>query len=97
MLKKLYLFGHPRGTYIRASIIKNLPENFRSNLTYNERENFCDSSLHHIFESENFKFSFFMKHSLTWAVKNGKLILHKIIENLLHEKPIKLYVSGMVI
>ena len=92
----MYLFGHPRGTY-KGFINMNFPENFRSNLTYNERENFCDSSLHHIFESENFKFSFFTKHSLTWAVKNGKLTLHKIIENLLHEKRRKLYMSGTVI
>ena len=37
------------------------PENFRCNLTYYESENFSDSSLHHIFESENFRFSFCKK------------------------------------
>ena len=36
-----------------------LTENFRFNLTYYESENFTDSSLHHIFESENFSFPFF--------------------------------------
>ena len=38
------------------------PENFRCNLTYYERNNrnsFSDSSLHYIFESENFGFPFF--------------------------------------
>ena len=36
-----------------------------------EGENFSDSSFHHIFESENFRFPFFffMKNSLTWRVK----------------------------
>ena len=33
-------------------------ENFRCYLTYYEREAFSDSSLHHIFESENFRFRF---------------------------------------
>ena len=35
------------------------PENFSCNLTYYETENFSNSSLHHIFESENFRFPFF--------------------------------------
>ena len=34
------------------------PENFRSNLTFYKSENFSDSSLHHILESENFRFPF---------------------------------------
>ena len=35
------------------------PENFRCNLTYYESETFSDSFLHHIFESENFRFPLF--------------------------------------
>ena len=42
-----------------------------------------DSSLHHIFESENFKFPFILqKNSLTWGVKCENLKLHKIVGNL---------------
>ena len=37
------------------------PEDFRSNLMYYEGENFSDSSVHHIFESENFRFPFFFE------------------------------------
>ena len=39
------------------------------NLKLNERENFSISSLHHIFESEIFKFSFSTKNSLTRGSK----------------------------
>ena len=35
------------------------PENIRSNLTYYQGENFSDSSSHHMFEPENFRFAFF--------------------------------------
>ena len=52
-------------------------ENFRCNLTYYESENFSDSSLHHIFESENFRFPFCTKNSLTWALKCKKRNLRK--------------------
>ena len=39
-------------------------------LSYYESENFSDSSLHHIFESENCRFPFlYEKLSLSWAVK----------------------------
>ena len=45
-------------------------ENFRWNLTYCETETFSDSSRHHTFESENFRFHFFSaKNSLTYEVK----------------------------
>ena len=73
------------------------PENFRCNLKYNKRENFSDSSVHHIFESEKFKFPFFTKHGLIWAVKCEKLTLQKIVGNLLREKPRELYMNGKVI
>ena len=41
------------------------PENFRCNLTYYEGENFSDSSLYHIFESEILGLLFSTKNSLT--------------------------------
>ena len=34
------------------------PKTLESNLTYYESDNFSDSSLHHICESENFRFPF---------------------------------------
>ena len=43
-------------------------KNFRSNLTFYESENFSDNSLHHNLESENFRFPFSEKNSVTWAV-----------------------------
>ena len=75
-----YQFGHPRGTWIFTKlqgIQYYFAENFRCNLTYYESENFSDSSLHHIFESENFRFSFCTKSSLTLAVKCKELNLKK--------------------
>ena len=53
------------------------PENFRCNLKYYEMEKFSDSSLHHIFESENFGLPFFTKNNLTWRVKCEKLNFRK--------------------
>ena len=53
------------------------PENFRCNLTYYESENFSDSSLHHIHESENLGVLFCKKNSLTWEVKWEKLNFRK--------------------
>ena len=53
------------------------PEKFRCNLPLNESENFSDSSLHDIFESENFRFPFSAKYSLTWRVKYEKLNVRK--------------------
>ena len=41
------------------------PENFRCNLTYYEGENFSDSSLYHIFESEILGLLFSTKNCLT--------------------------------
>ena len=49
------------------------PENFRCNLTYYESGDFYNSSLHHLFESENFRFSFLTKNSLIWRMKYGKV------------------------
>ena len=40
----------------RASVL--LARKFRCNLTYYESEDFSDSSLHHLFESENVGFLF---------------------------------------
>ena len=51
---------------------------FTCNLTYYEIETFSYSSLHRIFQSENFRFPFFSKNSLTCEVK-----VQKIVANLL--------------
>ena len=53
----------------QARLQYDFPENFRCNLPLNESENFSDSSLHDIFESESFRFPFSAKNSLTWGVK----------------------------
>ena len=45
------------------------PENFRSNLKFYESKNLSDSSLHCIFESENFTFPLATKNSFSWGVK----------------------------
>ena len=47
--------------------LESFSENFRCNLTFYESENFCDSSLHHILESENFRFPFSTKTRRTSA------------------------------
>ena len=44
-------------------------------LTFSEGENFSYSSLHHVFESENFRFPLFTKISLTCGVKCERLNL----------------------
>ena len=59
----------------RASVF--FSENFRRNLTFYESKNFSDSSLHHILESENFRFPFSKKNSVTWVVKYEKLNFRK--------------------
>ena len=46
----LYLEG------LNFGILRYFPENLRCRLTYYESKNFSGSSLHHIFESENFRF-----------------------------------------
>ena len=47
-------------------------KNFRCNFSFNESENFSDSSLHDIFESENLGFFFLRKIALPgeWNMKN---------------------------
>ena len=80
LLQNLYLFGHPRGTWV-FSKLQGLryyfPENVLCNLMCYENENFSDSSLHNIFESETFRFPFCTKNSLTWVVKSEKLNFRK--------------------
>ena len=53
------------------------PENFRCNLWFYESENFSDSHLNHIFESENFRFPFSTKNSISSGVKCEKLSFRK--------------------
>ena len=54
------------------------PENVRCNLTFYESENFSDSSLHHILESENFRFPFHFskKNCVTWVIKYETFIFY---------------------
>ena len=52
-------------------------ERFRCNLTFYESENFSDSSLQYILESENFRSPFSKKNSVRWVVKYGKLNFRK--------------------
>ena len=72
-------------------------EKFRCNVKFYESENFSDSSLHHILESENFRFLLSKKNSVTWVVKckknRKKIKLQKIVGNLF-EKLRKLYMNG---
>ena len=46
-------------------------------LTLYESENFCDSSLHHILESENFRFPFSTLNSVNWLVKYEQIFYRK--------------------
>ena len=56
-----------------------ITENFRS---FSERENFSDSYLNHIFESQNFRFPFSAKTTLLGS-EMSKINLQKIVGNLL--------------
>ena len=56
-----------------------------------------DSSLHHIFASENLKFPFILqKNSLIWRVKCENLKLQRIVGNL-SDKLRKLHMNGTAI
>ena len=81
ILGKLSLFE-----ITRASI-------FRFNLKFYESKNFFESSLHHIFKSENFRFP--TKNSLLGSAMR-KIKLEKILGNLL-DKLRKLCMNGVVI
>ena len=72
------------------------PENFRWTLTYSESETFSDSFLHRIFDSENFRFPFFLRKIAYFGKWNVKIKLQKIVGKLL-DKLRKLYVNGTVI
>ena len=61
-----------------------------------ESENFSDSSLHHIFESQNFRFPFFYEKQPKLESEMWKIKLHKIVGNLL-DKRRKMDVDGTVI
>ena len=63
-LKFVSVRSFPRGTSIFAKLQGleyYFPENFRCNLTNYESESFSDSSLHRFFESDNFRFPFFLQ------------------------------------
>ena len=69
ILGQLQCFRHFKGF---CSVL--FPENSTCDLKLYESEN---SSLRHIFESENFRFFVFTKNSLTWVVKYEKLHFRK--------------------
>ena len=71
LLYSFILFGDPRVLF---------PENFSYNLTFYESQNFSDSSVHCILESENFRFPFPKKNSVSWEVKCEKLNLENCRE-----------------
>ena len=74
-------FGHPRGLWVFSKLQglqTYFPKNFRCNLSFYESEQFSDSSLNHIFESENVRFTFSMKNSISWGVKCEKLSFRKL-------------------
>ena len=57
ILRRIFCVTNMGALYLEGlifGILRYFPENFICKLTYNESENFSGSSLHHIFESENF-------------------------------------------
>ena len=66
ILKELEVFR------VKGTVIFAIPENFRSNCTFYESENF---SHNHVFESENFRFPFLRKLAKQIAEKNVRLPL----------------------
>ena len=65
-------------------------------LQFYEGDSFSDSSAHRIFDSENVRFPFSTKNSLTLQSEMGKIELQKIVGNLL-DKRRKLSRNGTVI
>ena len=75
-LKKIFLFGHPRATWVFSKlqgIQHYFPENFSCTLKFYESENFLDSSLHHIFGSENLRFPFSDRFLAIFSKREGIL------------------------
>ena len=66
------------------------------NLKFYESENFSNSSLHRVFESENFRFPFNYEKWPNLGSKMSKIRLQKIVAGLL-EKLRKLYMNGTAI
>ena len=66
----------------RASV-SYFPENVRGNFKFYEGENFSDSSIHRIFESENFRFPFSVKKKLNPGSEMQKIKLQEMVGNLL--------------
>ena len=75
ILGELESFQYSKGFCI--IFLKILDVNY---LTYYDSEKFSDSSPHHIFESENFRFPFSTKNILTYGVKCEKLNFRKSLE-----------------
>ena len=78
----------------RASVIFFLK--FRCILKFKESKNFSDFSLYRIFESENFKGSLLYEKLPKVGSEKRKIILQKIVENLL-DKLRKFFVRGKVV
>ena len=78
----------------RASVIFFLK--FRCILKFKESKNFSDFSLYRIFESENFKGSLLYEKLPKVGSEKRKIILQKIVENLL-DKLRKFFVRGTVV
>ena len=72
------------------------PKILDSILSFYERENFSDSYLNHIFESENFRFPFFYEKQQYLMSEMWRIKLRKIVGDLLDKFP-KLYMNGTVI
>ena len=51
-----------------------------------ECENFPDSSLNHIFESENFRFRFSTKNSITWGASENRWKFMREVSKIVRER-----------
>ena len=69
------------------------PENLRRSLKYYDRKTFSDSSIRHIFSSENFRFSFPTKNNLTLGVKFKRLIVGIFLELYLNGTDIQKFLA----
>ena len=66
-------------------------ENVRRSLKYYERKTFSDSSIRHIFSSENFRFPFSTKNNLTLGVKFKRLIVGSFLELYMNGPEIEIF------
>ena len=69
------------------------PENLRRSLKCYERKTFSDSSIRHIFSSENFRSPFSTKNNLTFGVKFQRLIVGIFLELYLNGTDIQKFLA----